>query len=170
MTQQFDPYVTLGLAFGVTDEEIKTQYRKLVKELHPDKNPSPHAREKFEQVMKAYRLLSDPDKKREFDTQRQRSLFGQQQGTSPFNSPFFDNLKNFASRVAHDFIDDLTNEEDDIDPSLFQICDTSVKSTRKYHEIKIRIPTENMDIFKENGDYWIDQLCLYVSKSISDKV
>ena len=67
MTINFDPYVALGLTYGVTNEEIRTQYRKLVKELHPDKNPNdPKASEKFHQVVEAYKILSNPSLKSQF--------------------------------------------------------------------------------------------------------
>lgn len=63
-----DPYSTLGVAKGASEAEIKSAYRKLAKELHPDKNKdNPKAAEKFSDVTKAYDLLSDKSKRAQFD-------------------------------------------------------------------------------------------------------
>jgi DnaJ-class molecular chaperone len=63
-----DPYSTLGVAKGADEKAIKTAYRKLAKELHPDKNAdNPKATERFSQVTQAYDLLSDKQKRAAFD-------------------------------------------------------------------------------------------------------
>ena len=63
-----DPYKTLGVARTATEAEIKKAYRKLAKELHPDRNKdNPKASERFSQVTNAYDLLSDKDKRARFD-------------------------------------------------------------------------------------------------------
>jgi DnaJ-class molecular chaperone len=63
-----DPYATLGVARAATEAEIKKAYRKLAKELHPDKNKdNPKATERFSQVTQAYDLLTDKDKRARFD-------------------------------------------------------------------------------------------------------
>ena len=63
-----DPYSTLGVARGATEADIKKAYRKLAKELHPDTNrDNPKATERFAQVTNAYDLLSDKDKRAQFD-------------------------------------------------------------------------------------------------------
>lgn len=63
-----DPYSTLGVAKGASEAEIKSAYRKLAKELHPDKNKdNPKASEKFSDVTRAYDLLSDKTKRAQFD-------------------------------------------------------------------------------------------------------
>lgn len=63
-----DPYSTLGLSKGADEKAIKSAYRKLAKELHPDKNKdNPKAAEKFSDVTRAYDLLSDKDKRAAFD-------------------------------------------------------------------------------------------------------
>ena len=63
-----DPYQTLGVARTASEKEIKSAYRKLAKELHPDRNKeNPKAAERFSDVTKAYDLLSDKDKRAQFD-------------------------------------------------------------------------------------------------------
>ena len=63
-----DPYSVLGVARGSTDADIKKAYRKLAKELHPDKNKdNPKASDRFSAVTAAYDLLSDSDKRARFD-------------------------------------------------------------------------------------------------------
>ncbi len=63
-----DPYTTLGVARSASEKDIKSAYRKLAKELHPDRNAdNPKAAEKFSDVTRAYDLLSDKTKRAQFD-------------------------------------------------------------------------------------------------------
>lgn len=63
-----DPYQALGVAKGASEKDIKSAYRKLAKELHPDRNKdNPKATERFSDVTKAYDLLLDKDKRAQFD-------------------------------------------------------------------------------------------------------
>jgi len=63
-----DPYSTLGVSRGASESEIKSAYRKLAKECHPDRNKdNPKAAERFTQITNAYDLLSDKDKRAQFD-------------------------------------------------------------------------------------------------------
>lgn len=60
----------LGLPTSATPEEIKKAYRRLAKEYHPDRNPSPDAAARFIQINEAYEFLSD-DNRRKYHSQRQ---------------------------------------------------------------------------------------------------
>jgi DnaJ-class molecular chaperone len=63
-----DPYQTLGVARNADEAAIKKAYRKLAKELHPDRNTdNPKAADRFSAVTGAYDLLSDKDKRARFD-------------------------------------------------------------------------------------------------------
>ncbi len=74
-----DYYEVLGLTKGATDEEIKRAFRKLAIKYHPDRNQGdPKAEEQFKEINEAYQILSDPQKKAQFD----------QFGTTDFNGGF----------------------------------------------------------------------------------
>ena len=62
-----DYYKSLGVPRNATTEEIKTAYKKKVRELHPDVNPSPKAAEEFAQVKEAAETLQDPSKRSMYD-------------------------------------------------------------------------------------------------------
>ncbi|ORZ34116.1 hypothetical protein BCR44DRAFT_1437136 [Catenaria anguillulae PL171] len=62
-----DFYAVLGVSKDASDNDIKKAYRKLALSLHPDKNSAPGADEAFKKVSKAFSILSDPDKRRQFD-------------------------------------------------------------------------------------------------------
>src|SRR3712207_7011710 len=62
-----DYYGVLGLARGASDNEIKKAYRRLARDLHPDVNPDPEAKERFQEVTRAYEALTDPEKRRIVD-------------------------------------------------------------------------------------------------------
>jgi len=84
-----DYYQVLGVGRSSSEEEIKKAFRKKALELHPDRNKSPDAEEKFKEVNEAYQVLSDPDKRRKYDQ------FGHAGVGADFNSAGFQGFGGF---------------------------------------------------------------------------
>lgn len=63
-----DPYSALGVSRDASSSEIKKAYYKLAKQYHPDINKSDSGSKKFHDIQNAYELLSDPEKKKQYDT------------------------------------------------------------------------------------------------------
>ena len=83
-SNQKDYYEVLGVSKEATPEEIRKAYKKLAIKWHPDKHvdDKKEAEEKFKEIAEAYSVLSDPDKKKEYDT-------------GGFDFEDFDNFDNF---------------------------------------------------------------------------
>jgi molecular chaperone DnaJ len=85
-------YETLGVAKNATQDEIKKAYRKLARKYHPDRNPGDESSEaKFKEVQTAYDVLSDPEKRKQYDAFGN----GRARGGGPGGVPFDFNLQDF---------------------------------------------------------------------------
>jgi molecular chaperone DnaJ len=67
MANKRDYYDVLGVSRTASKEEIKDAYRKLAMQYHPDRNKAPDAEEKFKEISEAYAVLSDDEKKAQYD-------------------------------------------------------------------------------------------------------
>jgi curved DNA-binding protein len=98
-------YETLGVAPNATPDEIKSAYRKLAMQWHPDRNAgNAEATAKFKDISAAYETLSDDNKRRDYDFQQQHPQgFGPQVGGMHFNfggNPFGPGgLDDFVSQI-----------------------------------------------------------------------
>jgi curved DNA-binding protein len=88
-------YETLEISENSSPDEIKKAYRKLARKYHPDVNKDPNAEEKFKELNAAYEVLSNPEKKQQYD-QHGDSMFGGQN--------FHDFARNQGSNVDLDEI------------------------------------------------------------------
>lgn len=70
-------YETLGVSENASAEEIKKSYRKLARKYHPDINKDPEAQEKFKEINAAYEVLSDAEKKAQYDQYGDQMFGGQ---------------------------------------------------------------------------------------------
>ncbi|WP_120923096.1 DnaJ C-terminal domain-containing protein [Helicobacter pylori] len=88
-------YQTLNVSENASQDEIKKSYRRLARQYHPDLNKTKEAEEKFKEINAAYEILSDEEKRRQYD-QFGDNMFGGQ------------NFSDFArSRSASEYLDDI---------------------------------------------------------------
>ncbi len=98
-----DFYKSLGVASDASEPEIKKAYRKLAKDLHPDKNPGDSAAEqRFKEVSEAYSVLSDAEQRREYDAVRAMTRGGARftAGSGPSGGFSDDVFSGFFSRQS----------------------------------------------------------------------
>ena len=141
-----DYYATLGVNKSASDDEIKSAYRQLAKKYHPDLNKTPEAAEKFKEINEAYSVLSDKQKRANYDqfgSADGPQGFGGGQGFSGFDSSegfggfedIFNIFTNFGGRGR---AQQAREEGDDINLNLVISfvdaafgCEKEVTVTRK---------------------------------------
>src|SRR5437870_1737089 len=78
MAKTADYYQLLGVPRNATPDQIRSAYRKLAKQHHPDTGEAPDGAERFKQISEAYEVLSDPERRQRYD------MFGSGQGLGDF--------------------------------------------------------------------------------------
>lgn len=98
-----DYYKTLGVQKGASDDEIKKSYRKLAMKYHPDKNPGDKAAEdQFKQISEAYAVLSDSEKRKQYDAYGDARFHQQYSQEDIFRGADFHNIFGDAGFDASD--------------------------------------------------------------------
>jgi len=86
MTNQRDYYEVLGVGKSATEQQIKSAYRKLALQYHPDRNKESGATEKFKEVNTAYEVIGNSEKRKMYDQFGHAGVSGNQGGSQgPFN-------------------------------------------------------------------------------------
>jgi molecular chaperone DnaJ len=83
-----DFYQILGVTRSADSKEIKSAYRKLAKQYHPDANPGNDTTEKFQEINRAYEVLNDPDLKRKYDMYGEAGIGTSAASDATAGSPF----------------------------------------------------------------------------------
>ena len=103
-------YKVLGVDKKSSKQEIKKAFRKLAVQYHPDKNDSPDAEEKFRKIAEAYEVLSDEDKRRQYDMSggsgQHNHKFGEHTRAHNFHFNFDDLFKQFEGDIFGDHMKD----------------------------------------------------------------
>lgn len=124
MERREDLYRILGVSEKATENEIKQAYRKLAKKYHPDSHPGDKECERrFQEISEAYSILSDSEKRKQYDSQKQEESRGQagnansgkkqETGNSQYSSVDFENVyKSFEQFFGFNpDSKDITNEK-----------------------------------------------------------
>ncbi len=87
-----DYYDVLGVQKGAGKDDIKAAYRKLALQYHPDRNKDPGASEKFKEISEAYAVLSDDEKRQEFDQFGRQGVYQHYSQEDLFRGADFDSI------------------------------------------------------------------------------
>ncbi len=153
-----DYYKILGVSENATTDEIKKAFRRLARQWHPDRNPSKEAEEKFKEINEAYQVLSDPEKRKEYDAMRKGGFFnfggfgGNKAKTYTFTSggndfDFSDILKRFfgfgaSSWFSQDDKYEYTRKAKQEAP-YEMIVEIPLKTAIEGGQIEVTIPIKN---------------------------
>jgi molecular chaperone DnaJ len=87
-----DYYDVLGVQKGAGKDEIKAAYRKLALQFHPDRNKSPEATERFKEISEAYAVLSDEEKRSQYDQFGRQGIYERYNSEDIFRGADFDSV------------------------------------------------------------------------------
>src|SRR3990170_1554749 len=87
-----DYYNALGVPRGASKDNIKAAYRKLALQYHPDRNKAPEAAEKFKEISEAYAVLSDEEKRTQYDQFGRAGVYERYNAEDIFRGADFDSI------------------------------------------------------------------------------
>src|SRR5882672_11327836 len=99
-----DYYAILAVSRNSTEEDLKKAYRRLAIQFHPDRNPGNHQAEgRFKEINEAYQVLSDPDKRAQYDRFGHAAFQGPQAGGGFSGFDFSQGFEDVFSDIFGDF-------------------------------------------------------------------
>jgi molecular chaperone DnaJ len=159
MAEKRDYYEVLSVPRNATKDQIKDSYRKLAMQYHPDRNKSPEAEEKFKEISEAYAVLSDDQKRQQYDTlghagfdQRytREDIFRGADFNSIFRDlgfGFGDIFRQFFGGFGGGFQERINRGQD-----LVYDLELTLEEAAKGSEKEIQVPrTEKCDVCKGSG-------------------
>ena len=92
MSKKRDYYEVLNVPRKATKKEMRKAYRKLALKYHPDRNKTPEAEEKFKEISEAYAVLSDNEKRAQYDQFGHAGISGKYSRDDIFRGTDFDRI------------------------------------------------------------------------------
>ena len=144
--KKLDYYRILGLASDATSQEIKKAYRKLALKFHPDKNPENlFAEDKFKEISLAYEILSDQQKRKNYD--------------SSLNSKNFNGFRDIFGAGFRSY-DGIVDIFEDVFQDFFDVGYSSHRRRfKKGNDLKVELKISLIDVaFGKDAEITIDRM------------
>ncbi|MGA3289562.1 MAG: molecular chaperone DnaJ [Candidatus Bathyarchaeia archaeon] len=155
MAEKRDYYEVLGVQRNVSKDQIKDAYRKLAMQFHPDRNKSPQAEERFKEISEAYAVLSDDQKRQQYDTLGHSGFDQRYTSEDIFRGADFDSIfrdAGFGDIFRSFFGGGFGGERSNVGQDLAYDLEITLEEAAKGAEKEIEIPrTERCDICGGSG-------------------
>jgi molecular chaperone DnaJ len=155
MAEKRDYYEVLGVQRAASKDEIKDAYRKLAMQFHPDRNKDPGAEEKFKEISEAYAVLSDDQKRQQYDTLGHSGFDQRYRQEDIFRGADFDSVfrdMGFGDIFRTFFGGGFGTERSNVGQDLAYDLEITLEEAAKGAEKEIEVPrTERCDVCGGSG-------------------
>jgi len=154
-----DYYEVLGISKNASEREIRKAYKKLALKYHPDRNKGKNTQKEFIEVSKAYEILKDPKKRKQYDTygsedDQQQEYDNEQQGEQGNENPYYQfKTTDFGQGFKFNFNEFKFNFQNAFDmfKNFFQDEDEEDEEENESHK-RPKFKEINFDLFKSIKD------------------